>query len=64
MADIKIKSGFNRAETNQVVEDTTISTAVKASILADSAHLTSLGEDTDLRAALKAYFDTIYAPIV
>jgi len=63
MADITIKSAFNRAETSAVVEGDEVATDTKANILDDNTFLTALGGEAALRAALKAYFDTLYEPI-
>jgi hypothetical protein len=62
MADIKIKSAFNRAITEKVVEGSEVATEVKADILDDNTFLTALGTEASLRASLKTYFDTLYEP--
>lgn len=63
MADIKVKSGFNRAETGGVVDLDAIIAAVKASILGDAEFLEDLGGDNALRTELEDYFDTLYTPL-
>jgi hypothetical protein len=60
MADIKVKDGFNKAETGDVVNTTELVDA----LLNDPTALEELATDATFLAKLQEYFDTLYEPIV
>ena len=60
MADIKVKDGFSRAETGNVVNTTELVDA----LLNDPTALEVLAADATFLAKLEEHFDTVYEPII